>query len=205
LCLDFVNTVGGRDPDEARLDVDKYAVIIQRERLNDYLDLLAWGLRTGVLTESDCSILSAMAGRRPQLASSILDRAKLLREAVYRICRSLMGGEPPRESDLNLLSGEIATARTHERLAITEGKFKWVWTGRADELDSVLWAVAGSMAALVMEADPARLRLCEGQDCGWLFEDTSRNRSRQWCTMEDCGNLAKVRRFRTRLRQGGKQ
>ncbi|MBA3694513.1 MAG: CGNR zinc finger domain-containing protein, partial [Acidobacteria bacterium] len=28
--------------------------------------------------------------------------------------------------------------------------------------------------------------------------DTSRNRTRQWCDMKDCGNLAKVRRFRAK-------
>jgi predicted RNA-binding Zn ribbon-like protein len=42
------------------------------------------------------------------------------------------------------------------------------------------------------------VRQCGGESCGWLFLDTSRNRSRQWCDMRDCGNLAKVRRFRER-------
>jgi predicted RNA-binding Zn ribbon-like protein len=35
---------------------------------------------------------------------------------------------------------------------------------------------------------------CEGEGCSWLFLDTSRNRSRRWCSMEDCGNRAKARR-----------
>lgn len=45
-------------------------------------------------------------------------------------------------------------------------------------------------------ADPL-IRKCPGDICGWFFIDTSRNRSRRWCTMEFCGNRAKVRRFRT--------
>jgi predicted RNA-binding Zn ribbon-like protein len=34
-----------------------------------------------------------------------------------------------------------------------------------------------------------------------MFLDTSRNRSRHWCDMKDCGNRAKVSRFRQRQQQ----
>jgi predicted RNA-binding Zn ribbon-like protein len=63
----------------------------------------------------------------------------------------------------------------------------------------MLWHIADSAAEFLTTGDLTRLRECSGEDCGWLFEDTSKNRSRQWCDMRDCGNLAKVRRFRTRL------
>jgi len=48
-----------------------------------------------------------------------------------------------------------------------------------------------------------RLKLCAGENCGWLFLDHSKNRSRRWCTMADCGTLTKVRRFRAR--QAGRE
>ncbi|HSG18327.1 MAG TPA: CGNR zinc finger domain-containing protein, partial [Anaerolineae bacterium] len=35
----------------------------------------------------------------------------------------------------------------------------------------------------------------------YLFIDTSRNRSRRWCSMESCGNRAKVRQHRERKRK----
>jgi predicted RNA-binding Zn ribbon-like protein len=47
-----------------------------------------------------------------------------------------------------------------------------------------------------------RVHQCEGETCGWLFVDSTRNRSRRWCVMSDCGNVAKVRRFRQRNRRG---
>ena len=43
-----------------------------------------------------------------------------------------------------------------------------------------------------------RLKVCPADDCQWAFYDRSRNRSRTWCQMEDCGNRAKVRAFRER-------
>jgi len=41
------------------------------------------------------------------------------------------------------------------------------------------------------------IRECPGEDCGYLFRDTSRGR-RRWCSMKTCGNRAKVQRFRDR-------
>ena len=44
-----------------------------------------------------------------------------------------------------------------------------------------------------------RLKACAADDCQWAFYDTSRNRSRTWCSMEVCGNRAKTRAYRARL------
>jgi predicted RNA-binding Zn ribbon-like protein len=41
-----------------------------------------------------------------------------------------------------------------------------------------------------------RIRVCGADDCGLLFVDASRPGTRRWCSMERCGNLAKVRRHR---------
>ena len=33
----------------------------------------------------------------------------------------------------------------------------------------------------------ARLKICQGEACQWAFYDTSRNRSKRWCSTEVCG------------------
>ncbi|MGK8501565.1 CGNR zinc finger domain-containing protein [Nocardia asiatica] len=43
-----------------------------------------------------------------------------------------------------------------------------------------------------------RIRVCAAQDCGLLFVDASRPGRRRWCSMDRCGNLSKVRRYRDR-------
>jgi predicted RNA-binding Zn ribbon-like protein len=58
------------------------------------------------------------------------------------------------------------------------------------------------VAAVDLLRDASRLRrlkLC-GQ-CRWLFLDHSRNRSRRWCSMSECGAQVKMRRYRARRRQ----
>ena len=43
-----------------------------------------------------------------------------------------------------------------------------------------------------------RLKACTEHDCQWAFYDTTRNRSRTWCSMDVCGNRKKTRRYRAR-------
>jgi predicted RNA-binding Zn ribbon-like protein len=45
-----------------------------------------------------------------------------------------------------------------------------------------------------------RVKACPGPDCGWVFHDRSRNGSRRWCDMGECGNRAKGAAFRARQR-----
>ncbi|HET8813922.1 MAG TPA: CGNR zinc finger domain-containing protein [Solirubrobacterales bacterium] len=47
-----------------------------------------------------------------------------------------------------------------------------------------------------------RLKACTNPACHWAFYDTTRNRSRTWCSMEECGNREKTRRYRSRRKTG---
>ncbi|MBD9371723.1 CGNR zinc finger domain-containing protein [Rhizobium sp. ARZ01] len=60
-------------------------------------------------------------------------------------------------------------------------------------------ATAHSALRLAVNAEPDRLKICP--NCGWLFLDKSRNRSRTWCDMAICGNRAKASRHYYRHRE----
>jgi predicted RNA-binding Zn ribbon-like protein len=201
LCLDFVNTVGGRQSAPKAKRGEPEAGIILRDKLNEYEDVLAWGRHAGLLTDGEVQALLRESKRRGAEAAEVLARAVALREAIHRICKAVIDRRQPREADTDLLNEELAEARRHQRLVPMGEGFVWRWAGAKDALDRMLWPVADSAADLLTAGDLSRLRECGGEECHWLFEDTSKNRSRQWCAMQDCGNLAKVRRFRTRLRE----
>lgn len=60
---------------------------------------------------------------------------------------------------------------------------------------SVAAATAHSALRLIAMPDPQRMKICG--NCGWLFIDRSKNRSRAWCDMAVCGNRAKaIRHYR---------
>jgi predicted RNA-binding Zn ribbon-like protein len=52
-------------------------------------------------------------------------------------------------------------------------------------------ATARSALRLIAMPEPDRLKICP--NCGWLFIDRSKNKSRAWCDMAVCGNRAKAR------------
>jgi CGNR zinc finger/Putative stress-induced transcription regulator len=58
--------------------------------------------------------------------------------------------------------------------------------------------IAAAAAKVAIEQRLGRVKICPADDCRWAFYDTSRNRSRQWCSMEVCGNRAKARAHRER-------
>ncbi len=201
LCLDFINTVDGRKSDSPR---NESRSIVLGDKLTEYSDLVEWSRHAGIVTPTEAQRMIQASKRNTREAREVLDRAIALREALYRICKAIMTGRRPQTLDLETMNDELLRARTHERLAHEANGFTWEWVGTEAALDRMLWSIAHSAAELLTTADLSRLRECSGEQCGWLFEDTSRNRSRQWCDMQDCGNLAKVRRYRTRLRGGKK-
>jgi predicted RNA-binding Zn ribbon-like protein len=196
LCLDFVNTVGGRIPSGGGATGSR----VLADKLAGYPDLLAWSRHTRAVGAVDAGRLAHRADGEPREAAAVLDRALALREALHRTLRSLMSGRRPAPEDLLLLNTEIAAARGREVLTADAHGLRWEWPDAGHGLDSLLWPISRAAAALLTSGDLSRLRQCGGERCGWLFLDRSRNRSRQWCTMADCGNVSKVRRFRQKQR-----
>ncbi|MFI5283337.1 MAG: CGNR zinc finger domain-containing protein, partial [Candidatus Dormibacterales bacterium] len=74
-------------------------------------------------------------------------------------------------------------------------------TPRQLNWQSVMAELVRSAVELVTVHDVRRIKTCANPDCSWMFYDESLNRSRQWCQVNYCGNLLKVRDFRMRHRQ----
>jgi predicted RNA-binding Zn ribbon-like protein len=190
LCIDFVNTVSGK---RLRAPI---------ERLNDYGDLVAWAEQVGIASPTRGKALRRAAREHPRQGEAILGRAKEFREALFRIFRAVGERARPGEADLAHLNRELAEAHSHLVLADRAGRFGWHFS-HENELASVLWPVARSAAEVLLNDDPERVRMCEAIDgCGWLFYDETRNGRRRWCSMKDCGNRAKVRRFYAKNKGG---
>lgn len=202
LSLDFVNTVGARDFSCKQKSVRNYGDFILRDKLSGYADLVAWGAHAGLIAGIEAREILRLGEKQSKAASAVYERALRLRKTIYRIFKCLVEDWRPDPNDIASFNEELSIARTHEQLVPSGKKLSWGWDDPGGDLDRVLWPIALSAAELLTSGDLSRVRQCGGKACGWLFLDTSRNRSRQWCDMKDCGNLAKVRRFRQRQQEG---
>lgn len=154
-----------------------------RDRASKPGDFLRWAERYGLTLE-----------RTPSPAA--LARLHRLRSALLGIFDALNDGEAPQPNDLSLLNGELAEARGAERL-MPGGEGYALRDAAASPIDRFRNDVARDAAELLL-GDPRRIKRCPNHECLWLFYDTSKNLSRRWCAMDDCGTKDKVRRFRTR-------
>jgi predicted RNA-binding Zn ribbon-like protein len=186
LCLDLANTVSWRRSDRPI------------ERLGSYADLLAWSRQTGLVPEADARTLAREATRRSAEAARVLAQAIALREVIYRIFSAIAGSGAPAPADLAALNGALAGAFTRLRITPAAGRFALEWDAGRPAFDRMLWPAARSAAELLVSDDLAHVRTCPAENCGWVFVDTTKNRSRRWCDMKVCGNRAKVRRHYAR-------
>ena len=189
-CLDFTNTVGG----------DRRTA--PREDLPGYPDLVSWARQGGLITAAQARALLLRAQREPAAAARTLAAAVELRESIFRIFNALAEKKRPAEADLEALNRALAASLPHRRLVHSGREFALGWAG-SDELDRMLWPVVEDAAELLAHGEQRPIRMCGASDvtgCSWLFIDETRNRSRRWCTMKDCGNVAKARRHYQRVK-----
>ncbi|WP_350275994.1 CGNR zinc finger domain-containing protein [Kribbella sp. HUAS MG21] len=203
--LDLVNTVSPR--------------LRGGEPAHDYLtspaELLAWSRRIELVDLRDYSAVEGTWRSAPELAAKALGATLEIREATYDVLA------PRAESAAVAVDGVKRTeASAFERLML-----RWSAAAARSMLipdparsRGVAELVVGTSPAqlipdrlvvaaveLVRTVELRQLRACPVADggCGWLFLDRSRNHSRRWCAMEDCGTRAKIRKLGERRRATG--
>ena len=183
--LDLANTLEGPDSPDS---------------LVDFAELTAWGARVGVIDPGVAARLVERGRERPAEAARALDAARGLRTIVDAVFRPLAIRREPPENALGRLLARGAAAAAAGRLVPAGGAFVLDWDG--DEPERVVWPLAVAAVDLLRHGPLDRLKVCDA--CPWLFLDTSRNRSRRWCTMSECGANAKMRRYRARRATAGR-
>jgi predicted RNA-binding Zn ribbon-like protein len=173
LCFSFAGTLG----DRGRLE--------PYERLLSPADLSRWCVESGCVATA------------PHCSAADLTRAKELREAIQRSGESLAAARTTSSSDLKIINRAAARPPLAPELVAGATKVRWVGSG----LEAVLSTVARDLIGIFDSPLRDRVRICENEECGVPFVDTSRAGIRRWCSMSTCGALIKKRAYRERLRE----
>lgn len=181
-CLDFANSLDSR------------AMASPVESLHSYADLARWSGYAGVLDPATAGRLVARTGAAA--GEAVLRTALALREAIFRVFVAVGRGDTAADADLAVVQRGHAEAMAVARLRPGSG-----WEFEGDDPDRSWWPVAVSAVGLLTGGPLGRVKVCAAEaGCVGLFLDTSKNRSRRWCTMAGCGIEAKVARQATRRR-----
>lgn len=183
LTIDFVNTVSNWNSGD------------RTDFLGDYEDLVRFALRQELIGEKTAA---RFCGRPEAEREAALAEARRFRDSVHAILLARAEDRAlPAEAlgHLNALVRELVQWR---EIRAQGSGICCAWRFEDAPAQALLGPVAWETAELLEKGERDRVKVCPGERCGWLFLDTSRNRSRQWCSMKVCGNVAKVRRFRAK-------
>ena len=202
VALDLVNTVAPRAAGD------------RVEYLGTPADLLRWARRVDLVTAAEADEVEAAWAGSSAGAGRALEAAIDIREATYDVLMAALqaaasGGAGSGDAAsgaagaLTRLARRWADAAARSVLVLgpPPGPAVVLSAGRPGEL-LIPDRLAHAAVELVRTVDLAQLRVCPVPEggCGWLFLDRSRNGSRRWCAMEDCGTQAKSRRLTERRR-----
>lgn len=161
--LDFVNTVR-----------DRFGP--RRETLVGAPALGRWLQRTGL---GDVGAISAVD----------FARALHLRAAIERL---LEDSDDIEVDDIALLNRAVAGGRAQPAQLHFDPEGHLRLYPPVPTVASALNMIARNAFDVFGRNKPQRIKVCAHERCGLAFYDTSRAGSRRWCSMERCGNRAKV-------------
>jgi predicted RNA-binding Zn ribbon-like protein len=136
---------------------------------------------------------SELVDTAPVIAPGDLERARELREAMYRLVAALIDGRAAAPDDRVMVNAAAAVPPPAVRLDGTT-------VHREGDLAAVLSVLARDCLELHRSPDRAWLRWCADGTCTRPFVDRSRGHRRRWCGMKGCGDRAKAAAYRRRQR-----
>jgi predicted RNA-binding Zn ribbon-like protein len=184
--LDFVNTLDERPFDQPM------------ENLDTYRDLVLFTELAGLVEPALATALRTLTG---PACSRVAKCARQLREHVHDVLAGVSKQQPVSQRDLDAIASAVRAARAARVLVVSASgnlvDYRW---SRSTAANTPLHACALAIEDLLTGVGRGRIRKCGASDCGVYFVDTSKGRRRQWCSMDNCGNREKQRRWRSGTR-----
>lgn len=181
--FDFVNTLDERPFDEPI------------ENLATYRDLVRFAELAELIEPALARTLRDFAG---PASSRIAKRARELREHFFDVLVATRQHKLVSRSDLDAIASAVRAARAARVLVASTSQslalYRW---SRPTAIEIPLHACALAIESLLTDVDRGQIKKCEASDCDVYFVDTSKGHRRQWCSMKNCGNREKQRRWRS--------
>lgn len=135
----------------------------------------------------------------PPLANPVkateLERAKELREAIFRLADNRVTGRTIISPDIDLLNSHARSGVPTLRIACDGCSAE---PADAAEVDELLGIIARDAIDIFTGPYRNRIRQCASARCAVIFIDRSRAGNRRWCAMSPCGDQASARAYRRR-------
>ena len=118
--------------------------------------------------------------------------------AVREALRDLLSAHNEVETDVRGATAVLDRAARRAGLGVRFADGSTRLEPSAPGVPGAVGRILAEVSAGMADGTWERLKACRADDCRWAFLDTAKNRSRAWCSMQSCGNRAKVQAYRAR-------
>jgi predicted RNA-binding Zn ribbon-like protein len=179
LSLDFVNTLAANSAGPVDL-------------IESVDDLLGWAARAELI---DPVVAEELKPEWQVDGEEIVARAKGFRESLHKMYDDLSENGTVSDLELQKLNRVLARQNGTVEVVRVDDHFEKRFLSDPSDPDQLFASVSDSAADLLCYSNPELIKKCENEPCVLLFLDTTKNHSRIWCSMANCGNRAKAAAF----------
>jgi predicted RNA-binding Zn ribbon-like protein len=167
------------------------------ELLVDFASVTRWFVAAELLDHQSAGrFLSRWANT--SRARALWHQVLIFRERLRGAVVAIESGQPLPRKMLAQINALLSRHPMPMRLVAHHGALKKEHRFKPNQPEDLFAPLANAAADLFATPNPSRLRQC--QRCVLHFHDTTKNATRRWCSMQLCGNRAKVAKYAARHR-----
>jgi predicted RNA-binding Zn ribbon-like protein len=176
-CLDFINTqmiVNG----------------VSTDVLEGFDDFISWLVQANLVTNTQAKVAGAELHHKE--CTSLLEQAKAFRTTLRELAARIVVRKPIPASIIDRINQLLSQRPGYPQLLRRKGGFEQRFHSAAAPVHNLLVPLAEAASDLLCRADFALIKKCGNPACILYFYDTTKNHTRNWCSMQTCGNRIKV-------------
>ena len=176
-CLDFINTemiVNGEPTDV----------------LEGFDDFISWLVQVNLLTKAQAEVAGAELSHTER--TLLLEQAKTFRTTLRDLAARIVAGKSIPGSTITVINQILSQRPGYPQLVRRKGGFEQRFHSAVAPERNLLVPLAETAGDLLCRADFDLIKKCRNPACIIYFYDTTKNHTRNWCSMQMCGNRMKV-------------
>ena len=176
-CLDFINTqmiVRGNPTD----------------LLGGYENLVAWLLQAHMVDKTHAVAVMTQWGHEDQ--EQLFEQGVMFRRTLRDMVARIVARKSISDSAIASINHILSRCPGYPQLVYKKGGYTRQFQSQAAQKDGLLAPLAEAASDLLCSGKWSLVKKCGNPACILYFYDTTKNHTRNWCSMQLCGNRKKV-------------
>ena len=177
LCLDFINT----------------QMIVQSnptDLLGGCEDLVTWLVQASVMDKVQAALVTTEWSHKDQ--EQLFEQGIRFRGTLREMAKRIVARKSIPHSAVAFINQVLSRCPGYPQLVYKKEGFTRQFQPQAAQKDCLLAPLAEAASDLLCSGNLSLVKKCGNPACILYFYDTTKNHTRNWCSMQLCGNRIKV-------------